>query len=163
MTLRSGTWTIVFTDLVGSTAQRTRVGARAADALPRDDDLFGTVVVEAQRICAAADAGEVLLSATVRSIAGSRAETTLVPVGPRNLKGIPEPIDIWRAEWSIIDDVAVPFPALLAPGAQLAFGGRAAELERLSATWNDVLDGRRRAVFVAGEPGIGKTRLAAEV
>ena len=33
MTLRSGTWTIVFTDLVGSTAQRTRIGDRAAEII----------------------------------------------------------------------------------------------------------------------------------
>ncbi len=36
--LRSGTWTIVFTDLVGSTPQRTRIGDVAADALRREHD-----------------------------------------------------------------------------------------------------------------------------
>ncbi|MGH9289490.1 MAG: ATP-binding protein [Acidimicrobiales bacterium] len=235
MQLHSGTWTIVFTDLVGSTAQRTRIGDVAADALRRehdrilgdavaqhggtivkgtgdgamvafagaadalaaavavqqrierrnrtaveplklrvgiaigdaeyeDGDLHGTPVVEAQRICAAADAGEVLLSAMVRSIAGSRAEITLVAAGPQNLKGLPEPVDIWRAKWSALtEDAALPFPMLLASDVQLAFGGRAAELDRLLGLWKEVLGGSRRAVFVSGEPGIGKTRLAAEV
>jgi class 3 adenylate cyclase/tetratricopeptide (TPR) repeat protein len=36
--LRDGTWTIVFTDLVGSTEQRARLGDRAADALRREHD-----------------------------------------------------------------------------------------------------------------------------
>jgi len=232
--LRSGTWTIVFTDLVGSTAQRTRIGEVAADALRRehdrvladaaarhggavvkgmgdgamaafagaagalaaavavqqrierrnrtavepillrvgisigdvlfeDGDLQGKAVVEAQRICGFAGAGEVLLSATVRSIAGSRAEITLVATGPRSLKGFPEPVEIWRAEWSALDDAVLPFPALLASDDELAFGGRGAEMGTLLDLWKEVRGGSRRAVFVSGEPGIGKTRLAAEV
>jgi DNA-binding SARP family transcriptional activator len=41
------------------------------------------------------------------------------------------------------------------------FVGRAAEIERLAASWADVrAEQRRRLVLVSGEPGIGKTRLA---
>src|SRR4051812_33458689 len=38
MGLRTGTWTIVFTDMVDSTAQRARVGDVAANALRREQD-----------------------------------------------------------------------------------------------------------------------------
>lgn len=39
------------------------------------------------------------------------------------------------------------------------FVGRAAELARLKRTWERASDGRRAVVWVAGEPGIGKTAL----
>ena len=45
----------------------------------------------------------------------------------------------------------------------LPFVGRQAELARLDVDWNSVRDGNTRAVVIAGEPGIGKTRLAAEI
>src|SRR6185369_13525799 len=38
MALRTGTCTIVFTDVVGSTAQRARIGDEAANALRREHD-----------------------------------------------------------------------------------------------------------------------------
>jgi DNA-binding SARP family transcriptional activator len=51
---------------------------------------------------------------------------------------------------------AVPLPAY-----DTAFVGRAAELERLRAAWAGVTTHRRhRIVLLAGEPGVGKTRLA---
>jgi len=41
--------------------------------------------------------------------------------------------------------------------------GRQAELAELSATLQDALSGRGRLLFLTGEPGIGKTRLAEEL
>ncbi|HEX2577536.1 MAG TPA: BTAD domain-containing putative transcriptional regulator [Aquihabitans sp.] len=43
--------------------------------------------------------------------------------------------------------------------ARSAFVGRDAELELLEREWADVVAGNRRLVTVAGEPGVGKTRL----
>ena len=51
-------------------------------------------------------------------------------------------------------------PAVLAgPG---PFVGRGRELERLLSAWQTALAGGMRAVLIAGEPGVGKTRLAGE-
>ena len=44
-----------------------------------------------------------------------------------------------------------------------AFVGRRPQLDRLGSAWTDVRAGRRRTVLVAGEAGIGKTRLAAQL
>jgi DNA-binding CsgD family transcriptional regulator/tetratricopeptide (TPR) repeat protein len=41
--------------------------------------------------------------------------------------------------------------------------GRLAELQTFESLWVDVEEARRQVVFVGGEPGAGKTRLAAEV
>jgi DNA-binding SARP family transcriptional activator len=43
-----------------------------------------------------------------------------------------------------------------------AFVGRDSELERLSQVWTRATSGRLGSVFVAGDPGVGKTRLVAE-
>jgi DNA-binding SARP family transcriptional activator/tetratricopeptide (TPR) repeat protein len=56
----------------------------------------------------------------------------------------------------------VPLPALLARE-RGEFVGRERELESLRAAWGDACAGRRRLVLLSGGPGIGKTRLAAEV
>jgi DNA-binding SARP family transcriptional activator/tetratricopeptide (TPR) repeat protein len=55
---------------------------------------------------------------------------------------------------------AEPAPVPL-PAYDTEFVGRAAELERLRATWAGVTRHRRhRIMLLAGEPGVGKTRLA---
>ena len=48
------------------------------------------------------------------------------------------------------------------PPGDESFVGRAAELVRLDTAWAAARSGRRQLVLVAGEPGIGKSRLAAE-
>jgi DNA-binding SARP family transcriptional activator/tetratricopeptide (TPR) repeat protein len=56
---------------------------------------------------------------------------------------------------------AAPPPPALTRTHATEFVGRAAELARLRAAWGDVeLHRARRIVLVAGEPGVGKTRLA---
>jgi DNA-binding SARP family transcriptional activator len=59
--------------------------------------------------------------------------------------------------------VLVAPAAALARAHDTAFVGRAAELERLHASWAGVSMHRdRRIVLLAGEPGVGKTRLSHE-
>jgi DNA-binding SARP family transcriptional activator len=54
-----------------------------------------------------------------------------------------------------------PMPPPLAGGG--AFVGRAATLARLESAWRDAAAGALRIACLAGEPGIGKTRAAAEL
>lgn len=57
---------------------------------------------------------------------------------------------------------ARPGPAILAGAEEGAFLGRDEEMARLIDTWDRVCAGRLELAFIAGEPGIGKTRLVAE-
>ena len=43
------------------------------------------------------------------------------------------------------------------------FAGRQRAMETLTTALDDAMPGRRRLVMLAGEPGIGKTRLAEEL
>lgn len=57
---------------------------------------------------------------------------------------------------------AVPLPAILSPSQRGAFVGREEELEQIRSAWRRARAGARSLVLLAGQPGIGKTRLASE-
>jgi predicted ATPase len=59
---------------------------------------------------------------------------------------------------------ALPFPAPLRRAQREPFVGREADLQRLRALWTRVLigSGQAQLALLVGEPGIGKTRLAAK-
>ncbi len=50
----------------------------------------------------------------------------------------------------------------LAPVTESSFIGREAEWQRLADLWRESQQGRAQLVLIAGEPGVGKSRLAAE-
>src|SRR5215218_2818000 len=56
-----------------------------------------------------------------------------------------------------------PLPPSWTGPTQPAFVGRRQELSIFEEAWSAVLDGARQVLFVGGAPGIGKSRLLAEV
>ena len=145
-------------------AVRIRVGASAGDVVWEGDDCFGTPVVEASRLCDAADAGQILVSDVVRVLAGSRGSHRFRTCGTLELRGLVEPLGVSEVAWEPeADDATVPLPGALSSRSDVRFVGRTPERERLSAAWKDAASGNRRVALVSGEPGVGKTRLAAEI
>ena len=69
-----------------------RIGISAGDATFEDGDWFGTPVVEAARLCAAADGGQILATEIVRILGGTRLEHPLESVPPIVAKGITDPV-----------------------------------------------------------------------
>jgi DNA polymerase III delta prime subunit len=137
-----------------------RVGLAVGEVSFDDDDVFGTPVVEAARLVASATAGQILCTALVRAIAGSRAGHTFLELGPTELKGLPDPIVVCDVQWAPAEAApALELPSLLAGGGRI-FVGRAEPLERLRQRWKEAVSGERRVVLIGGEPGVGKTRLA---
>ncbi len=67
-----------------------------------------------------------------------------------------------RAERSA-DTLVAAAPAVMPAGPRSPFVGRAGELRALTDEWARVREGERRVVVLAGEPGIGKTRLVSEL
>lgn len=61
----------------------------------------------------------------------------------------------------VSEPASVALPSWLAPAAD-TFVGRSAELDVLRREWKRCAGGERRLLVVAGEPGIGKTRLVRE-
>jgi len=58
---------------------------------------------------------------------------------------------------------APPYPIRVAGAAVPAFVGRAAETSAAKEAWASVRAGGRQVIFIGGEPGAGKSRLATEI
>lgn len=141
-----------------------KVGGSIGDAVPEDDDWFGTPVVEAARLCAACDAGQLLVTETMRLMAGSRTRERIEPIGELTLKGLPGPVAACEVQWApAAVEGGIPLAGLFTLAEGLPFAGRAKERAQLDQTWAEVRSTGRRVVLIAGEPGIGKTRLVAEL
>jgi DNA-binding NarL/FixJ family response regulator/class 3 adenylate cyclase len=76
-----------------------RVGLDAGEPLADGDDLYGTPVIVASRLCEAADAGEIYASDIVRQVAGPRVEALMQPAGAVRLKGLASPVSVAHVSW----------------------------------------------------------------
>lgn len=131
-----------------------RVGLNAGEALRDAADWFGTPVVVARRLCDAADSGQILCSQLMVSLLEGRTDLSFSDLGLLDLKGVPKPVAAAAVDFGVAP------PAL--PGTVRCVG-RDAELARLGARLAEAMASRGGLVLVAGEPGIGKTRLVSEL
>jgi hypothetical protein len=95
---------------------------------------------------------------------GARGASSFAPVGELELKGLTAPLAACEVLWTSLDsDTETPElpPALRPPAAD--FVGRDEPRALLQAQWRSALAEMPQTAFISGEPGIGKTRLAAEV
>src|SRR5438105_1663948 len=146
----------------GGTPLGVRIGISAGDVNFEEADCFGTPVIEAARLCAAASGGQILVTEIVRLLAGLGSGREFTPVGTLELKGLPAPVSAEQVAWEALPISSIPLPALLTDVGRI-FVGREQELERLGQLWKEAAAGERRVALLAGEPGVGKTRLAAEL
>jgi class 3 adenylate cyclase/YHS domain-containing protein len=77
-----------------------RSGAHHGPLLYREGDYYGTTVNIAARIAAEAERHQLLVSAAVRTGAGSVPEVEFVPLGRRRLRGLTEDIEVFAARRS---------------------------------------------------------------
>src|SRR5207244_1233730 len=92
--------------------------------------------------------------------------TVLRSLGERTLRGLARDEHVFELSPLTGEDIspaAIERPALPAvlagPG---PFVGRDPALDGLATEWATAMAGTARAMFIAGEPGVGKTRLAGE-
>jgi tetratricopeptide (TPR) repeat protein len=139
-----------------------RVGVAVGDVTEEDGDVFGPAVVTASRLCSAAGEHQILATEMVRMLAGDRGGHRYDAVGDLILKGIAAPVAACRVRFEPTGARA-PIPAALAATPNEIVVGRDEELRVLVSALKEATAGERRAVLVAGEPGIGKTRLVAAI
>src|SRR4051794_22432778 len=139
-----------------------RVGLNVGEPIVDEGDYFGTPVVVAKRLCDAAGAGQILASEVVRALVGTRGGFGFRGVGAVPLKGIAEPVAACEVAWEPTTEQRIPLPPAVLGTETGAFVGRGEAVAELDAHWAAVVAGERRVVLLAGEPGMGKTRLAAE-
>jgi predicted ATPase/class 3 adenylate cyclase len=137
-----------------------RMGIATGEAELRDGDYFGTVLNRAARVMSAGHGGQVLLA---DSTAGLLSDVILLDLGPRRLRDIPTPVQVFQVQ---ADGLRTEFPPLRAfdasPGnlraATTSFVGRESEVAEIRAAVK-----AHRLVTLTGVGGVGKTRLALEV
>ncbi|MGO9154762.1 ATP-binding protein [Mycobacterium sp.] len=137
-----------------------RMGLATGEAELRDGDYFGAVLNRAARVMAEGHGGQILLA---ESTAVLLSGVDLVDLGPRRLRDLPAPVQVFQVR---ADGLRTDFPPLRAldpsPGnlrpAPTSLIGRESELDEVQAALK-----AHRLVTLTGVGGVGKTRLATEV
>ncbi len=77
---------------------KVRVGLNAGEPIAEEEDLFGTAVIEAARITAAAQGGEILVAYVVRELAKGK-EFLFADRGETSLRGFEDPVRLFEVSW----------------------------------------------------------------
>ena len=148
-----------------------RVGLSTGEAIEDDGDYFGEPVIEASRLCAHAEGGQILTTAMARALAGRHATQEFEALGEVELKGLPDRVELVEVRWApdvdaVGDGAQLPLPArLVATSAEslFAFFGRTEQLKTLEDLHKrSATEHRLGVVLISGEPGVGKTSLVAQ-
>jgi len=77
---------------------KVRIGLNAGEPIAEDDDLFGTAVNLAARICAQAQAGQILAPIVVRELAAGK-RFMFADLGETELRGFEDPVRLFEVRW----------------------------------------------------------------
>jgi adenylate cyclase len=75
-----------------------RIGIHVGEIIADDGDIFGDTVNIAARLQEIAEPGGVSISQAVRDSVHQRLDTPLIDLGPKELKNIAEPVNVWRID-----------------------------------------------------------------
>jgi class 3 adenylate cyclase/predicted ATPase len=139
---------------VGIATGVVMVGGLIGEGPAQEQTVVGETPNLAARLQALAAPGSVVISQATRRLVGGLFE--LADLGPRRLKGFAAPLAAWRVARE--GRAEGRFEALR--GERLTpLVGREHELGILFESWARAKDGDGQVVLLAGEPGIGKSRL----
>jgi DNA-binding NarL/FixJ family response regulator len=130
------------------------VGVDAGEPLPEGEDLYGTTVIVASRLCDAAGAGEILASEVVCQIAGHRVAELIEPAGALRLRGIAERVAAAQVRWRTEAGSPPPASELLAPPREISVV--IADDQRLLRTGFRVILDAEPDIRVVGEAADGR-------
>ncbi len=130
-----------------------RIGLAAGEPFEDGDDLYGTPVVIASRLCDAASKGQILASDVVRQVAASRCGALMAPAETLRLRGIAERVATAEVRWN--HDTAPP-PPVAHP---LEITVVVADDERLLRAGFRVILEAEPDIHVIGEAADGRTAL----
>ena len=134
---------VVVGDLIGSGASQEQA-------------IVGETPNLAARLQGVAEPNTVVIAESTGRLLGNLFE--LQDLGAQNFKGIAGPVQAWTA--LRLSSVESRFEALHG-GGLTDLVGRDEEIELLARRWQQAKSGEGRVVLIAGEPGIGKSRLTA--
>jgi pilus assembly protein CpaF len=136
---------------------KVRIGLNTGEVVEEAGDIFGAAVNVAARVAGKARGGEILVSEVVRQLVGPVSEMTFAYRGRYKLKGFP---DRWRLH-EVTPGEVKETPRTLPSGD--GFVGREQERLDIRMLLDRAVTGSGGMLFITGNPGIGASRLAAEV
>ncbi len=77
---------------------RVRVGVNAGEPIVEENDLFGSSVIAAARICAAAKGGEIVVSDVVRQLVAGKG-FSFSDRGEVALRGFADRVRLYEVRW----------------------------------------------------------------
>ena len=133
------------------------VGDLIGEGSAQEQSVVGETPNLAARLQALATPDSLVIAASTRQQIGELFD--LEDLGPQQLAGFAEPQRAWRVLGE--SGEVSRFEALRSGETPLV--GREEEIELLIRRWQQAKTGEGRAVLISGEPGIGKSRLTAEL
>jgi class 3 adenylate cyclase/tetratricopeptide (TPR) repeat protein len=134
------------------------VGDLVGEGASQEQAVVGETPNLAARLQALAEPGTVVVPASTRRLIGNRFR--LRALGRHEVKGLAETVEAWVVEGVSASEGR--FEAVRS-GRLTGFVGREHELGLLLERWNLAQDGEGQVVLLSGEPGIGKSRILAEL
>ena len=162
----------------GAAALGVRIGINTGEVIREEGDYFGMAVVLAKRLCDRAGGGQILISERAHGADTVRARPAH-DLGVLSLKGVADPVRVFELSWQEprehvagvepaprdegpVRAAGVPLPAALSAQHVGAFLGRDAEVDHIVGVALQA-GAHRDLLLVAGDAGVGKTRLLAEL
>jgi len=156
------------------------IGLDAGEAVKTGDTYIGAALNLAARLCKLAGPQEVLASESVEHVAGKLDGVTYSERGFAQLKGFREPVRVVQVvaenqgpatgnaagppqRERPPSEASLPIGAFLGALPSTDLVAREREMQRALTAIDAVVAGRGQLVLMAGEPGVGKTRLEQEV
>ena len=140
---------------IGAATGTVVVGESAQSGEHQGNLAVGETPNLAARVQELARPDEILIARSTRRLIGDRF--ALTELGTHPLKGVAEPLGIWRVD--AVRQVEGRFEAAHHGDVLTPLVGRGEELALLLGAWQQARNGDGRVVVVAGEAGIGKSRL----
>ncbi len=137
-----------------------RVGLAAGEPLADGDDLYGTAVIIASRLCDAAEPGQILASDVVRQVAGNRVDQLMHRTDTLRLRGLTERVATAEVRWREPPDTdASSRPQAANAPARRAITVVVADDERLLRTGFRVILNAEPDMTVVGEAADGRSAI----
>jgi class 3 adenylate cyclase/tetratricopeptide (TPR) repeat protein len=145
---------------------KVRIGLHTGEAIRDGHDLFGTSVDAAARIMAKADGEQILVSDILKAVLGASKDFGFKNPKRVRLKGFPKGWRLWEVVWrteaEAVASEAVAAGVTSGTG-RTPYVGRAEERALLRQAVDRALGGVGGVALIAGEAGLGKTRLVDEI
>ena len=139
-----------------------RVGVAAGDVTSDYGDVFGMAPIIAARLCNAAAARTVMVDDLTKQLVGGETEMPFDECVALDLKGVSDPVLTWVFR-PTVDQGPAQLPGPLRGDNRFLFVGRDDEFRTLQSQWRRAVVGERQTTVIAGEAGVGKTRLVAQL